>query len=466
MKYDYDLFVIGGGSGGVRASRMAAQTGARVAIAEEYGFGGTCVIRGCIPKKLFVYASHYTEDFEDAAGFGWTVPTPHFDWNVLVANKNKEIARLEGIYKTNVKASGVEIIMDRAVFEDAHTLRLVKENRTVTAKHILIATGGRPSRDMSPGIGVEHCITSNEAFYLEKFPRRIVIAGGGYIAVEFANIFHGLGADVTLVYRGDKILRGFDDDMRDALTASMQARGIRVLVNRVFSRVDARGGEKFVFTNKDEMIETDEVMLAIGRVPNTSDMGLEKIGLALGLRGEIEVDEFSRSSIDDIFAIGDVTDRLALTPVAIHEAMAFVKTVFEGKPTSVDHTFVPTAVFSQPEIGTVGMTEEDALARGHAIDVYKSSFRPLKNTLSGRDERSLFKLIVDSRDQKILGCHIFGPDAAEIVQVVAGRNENGRDQSRFRFDDRAPSQRGRRTRHHAYEVLFEKLNWERGRPAR
>ncbi len=419
MSYDYDLFVIGGGSGGVRASRLAAQTGARVAIAEEYGFGGTCVIRGCIPKKLFVYASHYTEDFEDAAGYGWTLPTPHFDWNTLVANKNKEIARLEGLYRQNVKAAGVEIIMDRAVFEDEHTIRLVKENRTVTAKHILIATGGRPSRDTGGAPGAEHCITSNEAFYLEKFPKRIVIAGGGYIAVEFAHIFHGLGAEVTLLYRGPKILRGFDEDMRDALTDSMNARGIRVVVDRVLKRIDKRDGEVFAFTDKDEMIETGDVMLAIGRVPNTSDMGLNKIGLKLGKRGRVEVDKYSRTNIEHIYAIGDVTDRMALTPVAIHEAMSFVKTVFDGVPTPVDHTFVPTAVFSQPEIGTVGMTEHSALAHGHAIDVYKSSFRPLKNTLSGRSERALFKLIVGSKDNRVLGCHIFGPEAAEIVQIVA-----------------------------------------------
>jgi glutathione reductase (NADPH) len=295
----------------------------------------------------------------------------------------------------------------------------VKENRIVTARYVLIATGGRPSRDTGGAPGAEHCITSNEAFYLEKFPRRIVIAGGGYIAVEFAHIFHGLGAEVTLLYRGSKILRGFDDDMRDALTASMNARGIRVVVDRVLKRIDKRNGELFAFTDKDEMLEADEVMLAIGREPNTSDMGLNRIGLKLGKRGRVEVDNYSRSSIAHIFAIGDVTDRLALTPVAIHEAMSFVKTVFDGAPTPVDHNLAPTAVFSQPEIGTVGMTEDVALARGHAIDVYKSSFRPLKNTLSGRDERALFKLIVDARDNRVLGCHIFGPEAAEIIQVVA-----------------------------------------------
>ena len=431
MTYDYDLFVIGGGSGGVRASRLAAQTGARVAIAEEYGFGGTCVIRGCIPKKLFVYASHYTGDFEDAAGYGWTIPTPHFDWNLLVANKNNEIARLEGLYRANVIAAGAEIVMDRAVFEDAHTLRLVKENRTVTAKHILIATGGRPSRDTGGAAGAEHCITSNEAFYLEKFPKRIVIAGGGFIAVEFAHIFHGLGAEVQLLYRGPKILRGFDEDMRDALTASMHARGIRVIVDRVLKRIDKKAGEIFAFTDKNEMLETDDVMLAIGREPNTSGMGLEKIGVRLGKRGRVEVDKFSRSNIEHIYAIGDVTDRLALTPVAIHEAMSFVKTVFDGVPTPVDHSFVPTAVFSQPEIGTVGLTEHAALAQGHAIDVYKSSFRPLKNTLAGRDERALYKLIVDSKNDRLLGCHIFGPEAAEIIQVVAVAMKMGATKANF-----------------------------------
>jgi glutathione reductase (NADPH) len=431
MKYDFDLFVIGGGSGGVRASRMAAQTGARVAIAEEYGFGGTCVIRGCIPKKLFVYASHFSEDFEDAAGFGWTVPSRSFDWNVLVAGKNKEIARLEGIYHENVTKAGVEIIMDRAVFEDPHTIRLVKENRTVTAERVLVATGGRPSRDTGGAPGTEHCITSNEAFYLEKFPKRIVVAGGGYIAVEFAHIFHGLGAEVTLVYRGPKILRGFDEDMRDALTASMHKRGIRVVVDRTLKRLDKRGSELFAFTDEDEMLQADQFMLAIGRTPNTEGMGLEKIGVKLGKRGRIEVDEYSRTSLAHVYAVGDVTDRMALTPVAIHEAMAFVRTVFEDKPTPVDYTMVPTAVFSQPEIGTVGLTEHDALEKGHAIDVYKSSFRPLKHTMSGRDERALFKLVVDQKTNLVLGCHIFGPEAAEIVQAVAIAIKMGATKSQF-----------------------------------
>jgi len=431
MAYDYDLFVIGGGSGGVRACRMAAQTGARVAIAEEYAFGGTCVIRGCIPKKLFVYASHFSEDIEDAAGYGWTIPTAKFDWNVLVANKNKEIARLEGLYRKNVDAAGVEVFMERAEFLDAHTVKLLKSGRTVTAAYFLVATGGHPSRDTGGVPGTEHCITSNEAFYLEKFPRRIFIAGGGYIAVEFAQIFHGLGAEVTLCYRGEKILRGFEEDMRDCVTDAMRKRGIRVLLDRTIAKVDVRGGEKFVFTDKHEMLEVDEVMLAIGRTPNTAGLGLDKAGVNLGKRGRVEVDAYSKTNVDHIYAVGDVTDRMALTPVAIHEAMAFVRTVFGKIPTPVDHTLVPTAVFTQPEVGTVGLTEHQALAQGHVIDVYKSVFKPLKHTLSGRDERALFKLIVDAKTDRVLGCHIFGPDAGEIVQVVAVAMKMGATKAQF-----------------------------------
>jgi glutathione reductase (NADPH) len=429
--YDFDLFVIGGGSGGVRASRLAAQAGARVAIAEEYGFGGTCVIRGCIPKKLLVYASQFGEAFEDCGPYGWTVPERTFDWNVLIANKNREIARLEGLYRENVGRAGVEMFTERAEFEDAHTVRLTKSGQTVTAAQFLVATGGRPSRDMGDAPGAEHCITSDEAFYLEKFPRRIVIAGGGYIAVEFAHIFHGLGSEVTLVYRGPRILRGFDDDMRDALTESSLKRGIRIVVDRVFRKVERRGDEVFAFTDKNEMLEADQVMLAIGRTPNTGGMGLDRIGVALGRRGEIKVDDHSRSSVPHIWAVGDVTDRLALTPVAIHEAMAFVKTAIENEPTPVDHSNVPTAVFTQPEIGTVGLSESQALEKGFAIDVYKSQFRPLKNTLSGRAERALFKLVVDAQTDRVLGCHLFAPDAAEIVQVVAVAIKMGATKAQF-----------------------------------
>jgi glutathione reductase (NADPH) len=418
-KYDYDLFVIGGGSGGVRASRMAAMAGKRVAIAEEYQFGGTCVIRGCIPKKLFVYASQYGEDFEDAAGFGWTVTQKHFDWTALVAAKDKEIARLSDLYTQNVTKAGVEIFYDRAEFVDSHTLHLKKSDKTFTAGHILVATGGHPSHERDQIEGYEHCITSNEAFYLKALPRRVVIAGGGYIGVEFAHIFHGLGCDVTLVSRNEKILRGFDEDLRDCLMAEMHKRGIRVITKRNFKKVDKQGDELFIYTDQDEMIVADCAMLAIGRHPNTRGLGLEKAGVKIGKKGEIAVDKFSQTSVEHIYAIGDVTDRLQLTPVAIGEAMAFTRTVFEGKPTPVDHRLVPTAVFSRPEIATVGLSEAKALEEGHEIDVYKSTFRPLKHTLSGRDTRAQFKLIVDAKTQKVIGCHIFGFDAAEIIQMVA-----------------------------------------------
>jgi len=418
MAYDYDLFVIGGGSGGVRASRMSALAGKKVAIAEEYQFGGTCVIRGCIPKKLFVYASQYGEDFEDAAGFGWTVPEKHFDWKKLVANKDKEIARLSDLYVQNVQKAGVEIVQERAEFLDAHTVQLKKSGRKITAERFLIATGGHPSHDADKIEGAQNCITSNEAFYLPKLPRRIVIAGGGYIGVEFAHIFHGLGCDVTMLFRSPKVLRGFDEDIRDCLTAEMHTNGIRCIPERTIKRVDKKGDEVFVFTDKGEMLEADCCMLAIGRHPNTRGLGLDKAGVKTGKNEAVAVDNYSKTNLDHIYAIGDVTDRLQLTPVAIHEAMCFVKTVYEGKPTPVDHHLVPTAVFSRPEIATVGMTEATAQEEGHAIDVYQSTFRPLKHTLSGRETRARFKLVVDSKNGKVLGCHIFGFDAAEIIQMA------------------------------------------------
>jgi len=431
--YDFDLFVIGGGSGGVRASRMAALLGKRVGIAEEYQFGGTCVIRGCIPKKLFVYASQYGEDFEDAAGFGWSVPERHFDWTTLVANKDKEIARLSDLYVQNVRKAGVEIFYDRAELLDPHAIELKKSGQRITAANILIATGGRPSSGALDIPGVEHCISSNEAFYLKALPRRVIVVGGGYIAVEFAHIFHGLGCDTTLVIRGDKVLRGFDEDMRDCLMAEMRRNGLRVLTNRNFTRIDKRDGELFAFTDHNEILEADALLLAIGRHANTEGMGLEKAGVELGRKGEVRVDEYSRTSVPHIFAIGDVTDRLPLTPVAIHDAMCFARTVFEDVPTPVDHHLVPTAVFSRPEIATVGMTEQQALRTGHAVDVYKSTFRPLKHTLSGRQVRSQFKLIVDAKTGKVLGCHVFGFDAAEIVQIVAVALKMGA--TKAQFDD-------------------------------
>jgi glutathione reductase (NADPH) len=350
---------------------------------------------------------------------------------MLVANKDKEIARLSDLYVQNVKKAGAEIFHDRAELLDAHTIQLKKSGQRFTAEYILIATGGRPSHDTLEIPGVEHCISSNEAFYLEKLPRRIIVVGGGYIAVEFAHIFHGLGCDTTLVYRGPKVLRGFEEDMRDCLMAEMQRNGLRVLCNRNFKRIDKRGDELFAFTDHNEVLETDAVMLAVGRRPNTDGLGLENAGVELGKKGEVVVDEYSRTSVPNIFAIGDVTNRLQLTPVAIHDAMCFARTVFENKPTPVDHHLVPTAVFSRPEIASVGLSEAQALKAGHTIDVYKSTFRPLKHTLSGRNTRSQFKLVVDAKTDRVLGCHIFGFDAAEIIQVVAVALKMGATKAQF-----------------------------------
>ena len=423
MNYDFDLFVIGGGSGGVRASRVAAMTGARVALAEEYRMGGTCVIRGCIPKKLMVYASQFSENFMDAPGYGWTIPgTPSFDWPTFIANKDKEIARLEGLYTQNVKAAGVTIFSDRAVFEDEHTLLLVNTQKRVTADKILIATGNRPTREMGTSHvipGGELCITSNEAFHLDKLPKRILVAGGGYIALEFAHIFHGLGSHVSLVYRGEKPLRGFDNDMRDALCESMKARGLEVLLGCEFAKVEKRGNSLHAETNKGATIECDQILLAIGRQPNTDALHVEKAGVELGKKGEVVVDEYSRTSTPNIWAIGDVTNRLQLTPVAIHEAMCFVETAFKENPTKPDHLHVPSAVFTTPELAVAGMSEEKALGLGHSVDVYKSSFRPLLHTLGGRPVRTLMKMVVDAWSDKVLGVHIFGDHAAEIIQLAA-----------------------------------------------
>jgi len=421
-KYDYDLFVIGGGSGGVRAARMAALAGAKVALAEEWRMGGTCVIRGCIPKKLLVYASQFSENVKDAAGYGWDFGDARFDWPTLIANKDKEIARLEGMYTTNVEKAGVTIYQDRAVFEDEHTLLLVNSQKKITAGKILIATGNRPTREMGTSHiipGGDLCITSDEAFHLEKLPKRILIAGGGYIALEFAHIFHGLGSHVSLVYRGDKPLRGFDDDMRDALCDSMKERGLEVLLGCEFAKVEKRGRSLHAETNKGAVIECDQILLAIGRMPNTMALHVEKAGVELGKKGEVKVDAYSRTTSPHIYAIGDVTDRIQLTPVAIHEAMCFVQTAFKDNPTRPDHAHVASAVFTTPELACVGLTETKALLKGHSIDVYKSVFKPLLHTLGGRPVRTHMKLIVDSNTDKVLGCHIFGDHASEIIQVVA-----------------------------------------------
>ena len=421
--FDYDLFVIGAGSGGVRAARIAANHGAKVAVAEEYRVGGTCVIRGCVPKKLLVYAARFHGEFEDAKGFGWHLPEgASFDWATLIANKDKEIDRLEKAYRSNLERSKVAIVASRAVLEDRHTVRLVKENRTVTAKTILIATGGWPFMPQIPGI--EHAITSNEAFHLERLPKSILIVGGGYIAVEFASIFNGLGVETTLLYRGEKILRGFDEDLRDDLTAALKKRGIDVetrLTPAAISQLPEGLGAKLlrVSLSDGREIDTGGVMFATGRNPNTQDLGLDKAGVTLGAKGEIKVDQQSRTSAGNIYAVGDVTDRVNLTPVAIREGHAFADTVFGKSPWSADHSLVPTGVFSEPEIGTVGLAEHDARARYGAIDIYKTRFRPMKYTLSGRDERMLMKLVVDAASQKVVGCHVLGPDAAEMIQMAA-----------------------------------------------
>lgn len=416
--YDYDLFVIGGGSGGVRAARVTAALGKRVGIAEEYRFGGTCVIRGCVPKKLFVYASQFPEHFEDAAGYGWTVPKASFDWKTLIANKDREIARLEGIYRRNVEGAGGDTFQSRAVLLDSHTVRLEAEGRTVTADQILVATGGRAASH--PALpGHEHCIFSNEAFHLDELPKAILIEGGGYIAVEFANIFHGLGVDTTLIYRGTEILSRFDMDLRRTLHETMEKKGIRILCKTISERVDKRAdGRLDVRVTGDKVLTADQFMLAIGRVPNTEDLGLDAAGVRLDKKGAVAVDRYSRTNVENIWAVGDVTDRVQLTPVAIHEAMCFVETAFKENPTAPDHDTIATAVFSQPEIGTVGLSEDEAIRRFSDIEVYRASFRPMRHTLSGRDERMLMKLVVDGASRKVLGAHILGPDAGEMAQLL------------------------------------------------
>ncbi|MCC8964550.1 glutathione-disulfide reductase [Bradyrhizobium sp. Pear76] len=417
-EFDVDLFVIGGGSGGVRAARIAANYGAKVMVAEEYRMGGTCVIRGCVPKKLFVIGSHVHQEIEDAAGFGWSIGQVSFDWATLVANKDKEIARLEGAYTTNVEKSGARIVKTRAVLEDAHTLHLATGEK-VTAKYILIATGGAPNH--GPHVpGIEHVISSNEAFHLKELPKRIVIQGGGYIALEFAGIFAGFGSDVTVVYRGDNILRGFDEDVRKHVRAEMEKRGITIITGCTVAKIDKHGKDFTTHLSSGSSIASDQVMFAIGRHPNVRGLGLEAAGVAINpANGGIQVDGWSKTSVDNIYAVGDVTHRTNLTPVAIREGHAFADTVFGKRPVQVDHATIPTAVFSQPEVGTVGLTEAEARAQYSHVDIYKTDFRPIKATMSGRDTRVLMKLVVDGSSDRVLGCHIVGDCAAEVTQVVA-----------------------------------------------
>jgi glutathione reductase (NADPH) len=415
--HEVDLFVIGAGSGGVRAARIASAHGARVMIAEEYRVGGTCVIRGCVPKKLLVYASRFSDDFEDAAGFGWTVAEPSFHWPTLIANKDREIDRLEAAYTSTLERHKVELVKGRAVLEDAHTVRILSTGARIRAQTILIATGATPYHGAQIA-GLEHVISSNEAFHLPHLPKRILIQGGGYIAVEFAGIFAGLGSQVTLVYRGDNILRGFDDDVRALLRGEMERRGIKIITKQTVTAVEKVDHGYDVELSDNEQVMADLVMFATGRKPNVHGFGLDALGVKLGETGGIAVDEYSKTTVDNIYAVGDVTNRINLTPVAIREGHAFADSVFGGTPTKVDHTNVPTAVFSEPEIGVVGLTEAQARHRLEKVDVYKTSFRPMKATLSGRDTRVFMKLLVDGTSDRIVGCHILGPDAGDLIQVI------------------------------------------------
>jgi len=416
-EYDFDLIVIGGGSGGIRAARTAAHHGARVMLAEEYRLGGTCVIRGCVPKKLLVYASRFRGEFEDAVGFGWTLAQTSFDWRTLIANKDTEIARLEAAYVATLEKTGIKLVRGRAVLDDAHNVSLSTGER-VRAAYILLANGGAPQFG-EPIPGIEHAISSNDAFELGELPRRVVIQGGGYIAVEFAGIFAGLGSHVTLVCRGDNLLRGFDDDVRQHLRMDMEKRGIRVVSGCKVAAIERAGAHFSVRLSGGDRVTADRVMFAIGRRPNVTGMGLEKVGVALAKNGGIAVDDYSQTSVPNIYAVGDVTNRLNLTPVAIREGQAFADTVFGGKPTAADLVNVPTAVFSDPEIGAVGLTEAQARARLAQTDIYKAMFKPLKATLSGRDTTVLLKLVVDGKSDRVVGCHIVGEGAAEMTQIAA-----------------------------------------------
>jgi glutathione reductase (NADPH) len=415
VTFDFDLFVIGGGSGGLRAARVAAGAGARVGLAEEYRYGGTCVIRGCVPKKLLVYAAGFADAFEDAAGYGWKVGPARFDWSDLISAKDAEISRLEAVYHDGLRRAGVQLFGTRAVVADAHRVRLAT-GAEYSAKHILIATGGQPFRPDIPGAGLG--ITSNEMFHLETQPRRMIIVGGGYVACEFAAIMNGLGTHVTQLYRGDQILRGFDADMRDHVAAAMRARGIVLEIQRDVTSIARDGDDLRVELDNGEAHVVDIVLFATGRNPNTAGLGLERLGVELKANGAVAVDAWSQTGVPSIFAVGDVTDRAALTPVAIREGEAFARTVFAATPVKADHLLIPTAVFTRPELGTVGQTEAEARAEGK-VEVYRSRFRPMAHVLAGRAEKMLMKLVVAAGSGRVLGCHIVGQGAAEMIQLAA-----------------------------------------------
>ena len=414
--YDFDLFTIGGGSGGVRASRMAAGYGARVAIAEADRFGGTCVNVGCIPKKLFAYAAHFRDDFRDAASFGWTLGEPSFDWRTLLANKDREIARLNGVYERVLVNAGVRILRGRATLRDAHTVEL--GGRSYSARYVLVATGSWPQVPQIPGR--EHAITSNEAFHLERLPASVVVVGGGYIALEFASIFRGLGVETTLAYRGPRLLRGFDAELGTRIAEEMRAKGVAIRLDASPARIERVADGTLELAYQDGARErAGAVMFATGRRPNTRGLGLEAAGVALDADGAVVVDAYLKSSVDSIYALGDVTHRMNLTPVATAEGMALARTLFRGEPTALDYANVPTAVFANPNLAAVGLSEEKARERHGEVEVYKASFRALKHTLAGSDERTFMKLVVDARSQRVLGAHMIGPDAGEIIQGIA-----------------------------------------------
>jgi glutathione reductase (NADPH) len=426
-EFDYDLFAIGAGSGGVRACRVSASLGARVAVAEESDLGGTCVNLGCIPKKLFVYASQFRDDFEDAAGFGWSLGDRSFDWPTLVANKDREIARLNEVYRRLLADAGVDLIEGRARVQDSNTLEI--EGRTITAANILIATGSQPSVPDVPG--VEFAMTSDQAFHLSELPRHAIVIGGGYIAVEFAGIFHGLDVATTQLYRGPLFLRGFDDDVRNFLASEMRGRGVDLRFETNVASIEKVSDGLRASLEDGSVLDTDAILYATGRVPRTRGFGLEEAGVALDEKGAVSVDAFSRSSIPSIWAIGDATDRINLTPVAIHEGICVAKTLFGGVDTKPDHTGVASAVFSQPAIGTIGLSEAAAREAHAEIDVYRSTFRALKHTLTGRDEQAMMKLIVDRASDRVVGLHMVGADAGEIIQGFAVALKCGATKAQF-----------------------------------
>ena len=414
MNFTYDLLVIGAGSAGVRLSRMAAASGAKVAVAEEYRVGGTCVIRGCIPKKLLTYAAHFREEFADARGYGWDVEARGFSWQQLIANKDREIDRLNAVYLQLLENAGVQVLSGHATFENPHTVRI--GDQVATARYIAVATGSHPSLPSVPGI--EHALTSNQIFEMREQPRDVTIVGGGYIALEFAGIFNGLGSSTHVLYRGEQILRNFDHDVREHACLEITKKGVEVLHNIEVVRIEKTHKGLSLHLSDGRRRDTEMVLYATGRAPNTHGLGLENVRVEIEM-GAIVVDSYSQSSVPSIYAIGDVTDRMQLTPVALHEAMALVATLFKNTPTPVDHSNVPAAVFSQPPIACVGLTEEQARLAFPKIEIYKTSFRPLKHTLSGRQERTFMKLIVDGGSQRVIGAHMVGPDAPEIIQGIA-----------------------------------------------